>query len=368
MSDRGAVFFILPNHHLRFLLLASLLAVWMTASCQVMAEGPFTELPRDHWSYKSVENLHILGLIDVNAGNFYRLGYSVSKYEMAVWVASALYTLADEAGLTVNRQPPHPYDVAQVAKQYGSSNPNKALTADQVANLLKLSEFLSEELRELGYVFTSNSNGRLVLVNANAMQTAVEMPAFGGGAKTGTRSGAAPAGSTSGISTSNLQELDIWNTGERFGKADAAASPGWGLTLELGDLLVMAGQKPISGSAQNSGANAIGLKYRIDRLNVQLGFASEVASSNTNTLTSGWRIASAGVEYAIAPASKAEAGLSLSENPAARTTTADFGLRYQQNDASVLLGYRLVDLTGSELPGQNDTHNNLATAEFSIRF
>jgi hypothetical protein len=103
-------------------------------------------------------------------------------------------------------------------------------------------------------------------------------------------------------------------------------------------------------------------------MDIQVGYASEVGLGKSSQNNGGRSMASAGLEYTIAPASWAGAGFTLSNNQTSKVTSADLGLRFKQQDTSVSLGYRLVDLSKAQPQGKPDAYHNLATAEFSISF
>lgn len=331
------------------------------------SQSPFSEIPHNHWSYRAVEQLFLAGMVTNQPESFYRFDYAVSRYEMAVWVASAINTLGKEGtptGAVKKNDANRVFDIKNLVDQYNAIHKAKPINASNVTALSQLITFLADELASMGYIFAAIQQEQGVVTRVPTISSTDKLLSFSIAGN-----GTLQVGATNEESISNPKGLGYWGVSSRLENGVKYELPvGLGLTLELGDLLLSASRETATDGTVHGAATLLGLKYRLPKVNIQVGYTSEVGPVTSLDSVGSRRTTSAGVEYTLAPASKAGAALTLSDDSIRKTTTTDFGLRFEQQDASVMLGYKLIDLAETVVPGQVDSHNNVATAEFSIRF
>lgn len=110
----------------------------------------------------------------------------------------------------------------------------------------------------------------------------------------------------------------------------------------------------------------VGMDVVIPSARLRLGWRYEGELGDRLALRNGTTVA--GVEYQIDSRAQAVAGFVLSDEEEGQTRTTQLGLRYSLGrDASVLLGYRLIDFNMRE-DKRDETLTKMATAEFSLRF
>lgn len=110
----------------------------------------------------------------------------------------------------------------------------------------------------------------------------------------------------------------------------------------------------------------VGMDVVIPSARLRLGWRYEGELGNRLALRSGTTVA--GMEYQIDSRAQAVAGFVLSDQEEGQTRTTQLGLRYSLGrDASVLLGYRLIDFNLRD-DKRDETLTKMATAEFSLRF
>jgi hypothetical protein len=332
----------------------------------VYASSPFSEVPRDHWSYDALERLFAKGLINDPVGNeLVELGYSVSRYEMAIWTADALDTMSNYPQIEGNRtlvlntiSGSQLVQVNKLAAQHNLVYPNRSLSDDDIQLLDRLVVFLADQLRGFGYYVPYADEAwmtaaGLTTTSPSNMQTAFHV---GGSVLT--------LGPTLELGATHQTSSDIWRA-STYAVGDTSSIPvGLGFSLQLGGLLFSAERGLVTGEKGNTETTALGLRYRVSNMDFQVEYASEVGYSTQDLI--GRSSTTASFEYKIAPETLASAGLSVS-NDSTQTST-DFGLRYKIQDASVSLGYRLVDYSKGQPVNHANTYNNVATAEFSISF
>jgi hypothetical protein len=346
-----------------------LVITWLSISLQVFAESPFAELPRNHWCYTAIEQLFQSGLMAEGNG-FYRLGYSVSRYEMAVWVASALQKVEETSGIRQSQNETGSYtnrgakyvDIDVLIDAYNGVGTRTHLSPETKSSLKKLMYFLESELGELGYALLTEKTKEPIVMGLPQGTTYQSVLSFDLGYES-----LLTIGDTNATGRESVLVNGQWGSwSQRTG--DRVSQPmGMGFTLKLGDLMVSAGQE-VSRDTENSGTTALGLRYNRQNMGIEVGYTSESVLGIGTKNVNGRHITSAGFEYSATSLSRAGAGITRSADPVSNTTTTDFGLRYQQEDASVVLGYRLVDFSAADLQGTPEAPDNVATAEFSIRF
>lgn len=349
-------------------LILTLLLCGVLTSIPAYATSPFSEVPRDHWSYSALERLFATGLVDDPVGReLFELGYRVSRYEMAVWTAAALKTMANYPQVDGNRtlvlntiMGRQLVQVNKLAAQHNQLFPERSLSEEDIQLLDRLVVFLADQLREFGYYvpYVDNAwmaNAELTTTNPNSYSTQTAFN-VGGGVLT--------LGPTVELGASHQNASDIWRVSTHPSGEAPTVPVGLGFSLQLGGLLFSAEKGLVAGEFGSTETTALGLRYSVSNMDFQVEYASEVGYS-TQELT-GRRSATASLEYKIAPETLASAGLTVSNDQT--QTSTDFGLRYKIQDASVSLGYRLVDYSKGQPVNHPNTYNNVATAEFSISF
>lgn len=313
-----------------------LLLLLSFASLALGAEvSPFAPLPTGHWTYTAMSRLSANGLVDVDVDFLRRGDYVVSRYEMALWLSQALDALKGTE--------PKTEDVAKQIASYNAKHPGKALTVDDTQALTDLLAFLRPELRSMGYIL---GNSPMVTTTLNPMNQSQQLLELGVGGTGVLRL------QTRGEDTSEIPQV------------------GLGLSLDLGDVLFTVGQSATTHEMQLDTTTELGLNVRMQNVQLKLGYSAQGASPTLNPIAGAGtkRTASAGLEYAVTPESRASADVTYSADALGNTTTTDYGLRFHQQGTSVTLGYRLVDFTGLDRELHQDARDNIATAEFTIRF
>jgi hypothetical protein len=347
-------------------LLFTLLLCVVLTSITAYATSPFSEVPRDHWSYNALDRLFAAGLVNDPVGReLFELGYRVSRYEMAVWTAAALDTMSHYPLVEGNKtlvlnsiMGRRLVQVGKLAAQHNQLYPDRPLSEEDIQLLDRLVGFLADQLSEFGYYVPYADSAwaaaaDLTATNANTTQTAFSV---GGGVFT--------LGPTVDLGSVHQNASDIWRASSYTGGDTSTVPVGLGFSLQLGGLLFSAEKGLIAGENGNTETTALGLRYSVSNMGFQVGYASEVGYSSQDL--TGRHLATASFEYEIAPETLASAGLTVSNDQTQKST--DFGLRYRIQDASVSLGYRLVDYSKGQPVNHNSTYDNVATAEFSISF
>lgn len=147
---------------------------------------------------------------------------------------------------------------------------------------------------------------------------------------------------------------------ERVSRIDLSAEVGrWVLSLRREHVLRPPEEE--GAKADVSGATTeVDLSFSLQKGVVSLGYALEdvgEAGGKSRPL----RAASASVEHAVGPVGKALAGFSIVEQESGSETSSNIGVRYDFDDASVMLKYEIFTKPG-EVTG------NVTTAEVSIKF
>ncbi|MGI6611076.1 MAG: hypothetical protein ACOX4G_15040 [Limnochordia bacterium] len=296
--------------------------------------SPFAPLPTGHWTYAALSRLSASGLVDVGIGFLQRGDYVVSRYEMALWLSQALDVLNSGEPRVVD-------DVSAQIAGYNAKHPGKALTTDEAQALTDLLAFLRPELRDMGYIQGTSQMIATTLSSTDEERQLLELGMAGTGV------------------------LRLRTRGE---SASDVPQVGLGLSLDLGDVLFTVGQSTSTYEGQLDSTTELGLNVRMQNVQIKLGYSAQGAAPTLNPIGGAKRTASAGLEYVVTPESRASADVSYSADAVGNTTTTDFGLRFNQQGTSVTLGYRLVDFAGSHLEPHQDARDNIATAEFTIRF
>src|SRR3990170_411757 len=114
-------------------LLASVLLV-IVATLPVFAQGPFSDVPPDHWGYAALEKLAETGVVEGYPDGTFRGGRTMTRYEFAVAVARLMDNLERKisAGGPGPEGPPGPPGPAGPAGPAGSGG---GLTPEQQALL-----------------------------------------------------------------------------------------------------------------------------------------------------------------------------------------------------------------------------------------
>jgi len=307
--------------------------------CSTLSAGavssPFAPLPAGHWSYAAMSRLSTSGLLDMGIDFFKERDYLLSRYEMALWLSQALDVLyGGERDVG---------DVSSQIAKYNATHPAQALTPDDVQALRDLLSFLRPELRSMGYILGSPQLMAITLSPTDEQER-------------------------------QLLELGLANVGvlRLQPRGDNGSYPqiGLGLALDLGDVLFEVGQSASTHEGQHDSTTELGLNLRMQNVQIRLGYSAQGAIPILNPATAatgGKHTATAGLEYEVTPESRASADVRYSADAGGNTTT-DFGLRFTQQGASVHLGYRLVDYSGPDNESSQDARDNIATAEFTIRF
>jgi len=116
---------------------------------------------------------------------------------------------------------------------------------------------------------------------------------------------------------------------------------------------------------------ALGVGVETPKGTVELGLQYE-GDKELGSSKLGARGASAGVKYPVPWAEETvlQADVAVEEgDDKSKTTSLSFGFVFQEG-TSVLVGYKMIDFSGSmgNEDGESDSASNMATAEFSIRF
>ncbi len=147
---------------------------------------------------------------------------------------------------------------------------------------------------------------------------------------------------------------------ERVSRIDLSAEVGrWILSLRRERILRSPKEEGAKGESPGV-TTEVDVSFALDKGLVSLGYALEdvgEAGGESRPL----RSASASVEHAVGPIGKALAGFSIVEQEAGSETSSNIGVRYEFDDASVMLKYEIFTKPG-EVTG------NVTTAEVSIKF
>ena len=80
----------------------------------------FTDVPADHWAYRYVEYAHANGVVQGFAGGYYRPSLTLTRDQMAVYIARSIVTPTGEAGLADYTPPAVPTFADVPNTGYGS--------------------------------------------------------------------------------------------------------------------------------------------------------------------------------------------------------------------------------------------------------
>jgi len=103
------------------------------------------------------------------------------------------------------------------------------------------------------------------------------------------------------------------------------------------------------------------LEIRFELGKIGLGFAIESGAAGSEDRSSTVRRTQARVEHAVGPIGRASAGFSIVDRAVGAETSSNVGLRYDFENASVMLQYEILTKVG-------EPPENVTTAEVSIKF
>ena len=117
-----------------------------------------------------------------------------------------------------------------------------------------------------------------------------------------------------------------------------------------------------SGSDQRDTKTELDLEIRFELGKLGLGFALESGTNGDKLVESSIvRRTHARLEHAVGPIGRASAGISIVDQELGSETSSNLGLRYDFDNASVMLQYEIFTKVG-------EIKENVTTAEVSIKF
>jgi hypothetical protein len=133
--------------------LASLAAVVLTASV-ACAQAPFSDVPRDHWAYDSVNTLAQRGLVIGYPDGTFGGKRAMTRYEFAVVIARMLpqleqYIQSEVAKATANIKPTTPTNVELPADLVRKGDLEGFVKSGDLAGIRRLVDEFGPELRLL---------------------------------------------------------------------------------------------------------------------------------------------------------------------------------------------------------------------------
>jgi len=135
---------------------ATLIAVALLFACAVpvFAQGPFTDVPADHWAYEAVNSLQRDGILIGYPDGTFAGKRTITRYEFAVAIARMMDVVR---GITppVSGGGLKTEDVEKMLQGYAKNSqlptiPGNLATKDDIARLQKLIDQFQEELADLG--------------------------------------------------------------------------------------------------------------------------------------------------------------------------------------------------------------------------
>ncbi len=394
------------RHKLCSLLLIALILSILGSSAVLAADGgPFAELPAGHWCYQALDRLFALGLISNDTSGYRMNNHCISRYELAVWVKSAIESIdhiaKKDVSLVANLGPRY-WNLNELFDAYLISGAPNQLTSEDIQQIIELVNLVQPELEMLGQRFNSPGSGLFTSFLEGKSQS-LSMNEVGLGMDNNLAAFTLP---TSLGSRSILYAVDSNDKGLLSPSEPEQNEAAFGVAVNVGDVQLTAGRTHYrwSGSSMETitslglsypfgqdasvsanvatmfsedldaagglqAATALGLGLRLPKIKVKLNYALQGVSDKTDASAIGSTklTASAGFGYQLAPTSEASAGFSITGN-IGQPTTANFGLRYTMNAASLSLGYQLASSgsAGEQTTEKNTT--NMASAEFTIRF
>lgn len=401
------------GNYLSALFITLIICIMVGSTCVAASGGPFAELPADHWCYQAMDRLFSLGLIGNDSTGYSLNNHNITRYELAVWVKNAIESLdykvhKNTKSTSVNQTSltsalgTHHWDLDELfkASQFNESAIN--LNNDDIKLLIDLVNLVRPELEMLGQKFSLPGSGLFAASLESKSQT-MSMSEKGVATDDNLATFTLPTslGNRSILYAAATTDMVLLPTSEST--QDGA---GFGLAVNVGDVQLTAGRshylwagtnmetitslglsypfgqdasvsanlatmfsEDINAAGGLQAATALGLGLRLPKIKVKLNYALQSMSDKTDASVNNAPklTASAGLGYQLAPSSEASAGFSITGN-LGQQTTANFGLRYTLNAASLSLGYQL---SSSEQSGELATEKstgNIASAEFTIRF
>ncbi len=320
--------------------------------------GPFEELPAGHWCYQAVERLFALGIIKDDPTGYGPVERRFSRYELAAWVLEALTGIDNEVN---KRMPlagapgPRQWDLEALLNKYAEAMATSRFTRDDVRLLYDLVNLVRPELEMLGQGFNTPRGSLLTtMLEGKSKTMSIEGQEMA-------------AGESMTVYAIPVAIRNTGNAGFLPGNdIDGQSRAGFSLAMNVGEVKLTAGQSyQVLPGAGNGTVTVVGLRYPFSQESSITAKVETVYSENGGT---GKLTASAGFGYQLAPASKASAAITISGETGSSSKTADFGLRYTVNGASISVGYRVSSTEGQAGENLGEHLNNVAAAEFSIRF
>lgn len=152
------------------------------------------------------------------------------------------------------------------------------------------------------------------------------------------------------------------NYEDRVARLDLSAEVGrWILSLRRQHILRAPEDPESEKSLSTDVTTEVGVRFSLDKGVLSLGYTLEDVAEQGGGGSRPLRAASASLEHAVGPIGKALAGFSIVEQEKGSETSSNIGVRYDFDDASVLLKYEVFSKPG-EVTG------NVTTAEVSIQF
>jgi len=116
------------------------LAVLALSAVPAMAQGPFSDVPTDHWAYAAVDKLKNAGIVEGYPDKTYGGPRPMTRYEFAVAIARLLDKIP-----VIPPDIAHQSDIDAIKAQLGGF-----ATKDEVAALRRLIDEFKPELEKLG--------------------------------------------------------------------------------------------------------------------------------------------------------------------------------------------------------------------------
>lgn len=152
------------------------------------------------------------------------------------------------------------------------------------------------------------------------------------------------------------------NYEDRVARFDLSAEVGrWILSLRRQHILRIPEDPEGEMSTSADVTTAVDVRFSLDKGVLSLGYTLEDVAEEAGGSGRPLRAASASLEHAVGPIGRALAGFSIVEQEKGSETSSNIGVRYDFDDASVLLKYEVFSKPG-EVTG------NVTTAEVSIQF
>lgn len=154
----------------------AVLVASLMLSTAAFAQGPFTDVPSDHWAYAAVKMLKDNGLLQGYPDNTFRGGQSITRYEMAQVIARVWYKV-EEMAASGGVSDEVKAQLEKLAQEFRSELADLGVQVDDI--MAALDEQGSEIDRLRSMIHDTNVNGMIRFRTGGFVQNNAAMDANG---------------------------------------------------------------------------------------------------------------------------------------------------------------------------------------------